>query len=136
VLSVELPLDPAGLEAGQARIADFLGRSGASERIRYKVRLVLDEMIANLQLHGRFLGEPSSARVELHWDGLRVLLCLEDMAAPFDPRATPEPAGPPSLDDDRVGGLGLSLVRKMSDIRAYTRTAQGWNRTEFLISDA
>jgi anti-sigma regulatory factor (Ser/Thr protein kinase) len=136
VLSVELPLEPVGLEAGQARVAAFLEQGGASERIRYKVRLVLDEMIANLQLHGRFLGAPPPVRVDLHWDGLSVLLRMEDTAAPFDPRATPEPSGPPSLDDDRVGGLGLSLVRKMAEIRDYTRTAEDRNLTEFVISDA
>jgi anti-sigma regulatory factor (Ser/Thr protein kinase) len=136
VLSVQLPLEPVGLEAGQARIAAFLEQGGASARIRYKVRLVLDEMIANLQLHGQYAGTPETPRVELRWEGPCIVLCLEDSAAPFDPRSTPEPSGPPTLDDDRVGGLGLPLVRKMAEIRNYTRTADDRNRTEFLISDA
>lgn len=136
MLSLEIPLEPAGLESGQARIAAFLEQGGASERVRYKVRLVLDEMIANLQLHGRFAGTPPPARVELQWEGRDVLLRLEDSAQPFDPRTSPEPAAPPSLADDKVGGLGLSLVRKMAEIRDYSRVEGGRNRTEFLISDS
>jgi anti-sigma regulatory factor (Ser/Thr protein kinase) len=136
VLTLDVPLEPAGFEAAQARIEAFLEQGEASARVRYKVRLVLDEMVANLQLHARFEGGRAAARVEVRWDGQTALLFLEDTAAPFDPRATADPTAPPSLHDDRVGGLGLSLVRKMAEIRAYERLPEGWNRTEFSISDA
>ncbi|PWS34621.1 hypothetical protein DFH01_24110 [Falsiroseomonas bella] len=135
MLTLDIPLEPEGLEAAQARIEAFLEQGGASERVRYKVRLILDEMIANLQLHGRFDAD-RLARARLRWDGAGVQLRLEDTAAPFDPRATADPRSPPSLDDDRVGGLGLSLVRKMAEIRGYSRLAEGWNQTEFFVSDS
>jgi anti-sigma regulatory factor (Ser/Thr protein kinase) len=136
VLAVEIPLEASGLEGAQDRIESYLEEQGVAHRARYKVRLVLDELIANLLLHGRFDNGRIPVRVEVQASAAGVMLALEDAAAPFDPRATADPATPPSLDDDKVGGLGLSLVRRMAEIRGYLRLPTGWNRTEFAITDA
>ncbi|WP_170984731.1 ATP-binding protein [Roseomonas sp. AR75] len=133
---IELPLDPEGLGAAQAKVAEYLAQQGASDRLRYKVRLVLDEMAANLKLHGVFAAGPQPARAALRIEDSSVHLRLEDTAAPFDPRSTAATVLPPSLDDDKVGGLGLPLVRRMAEIRAYSRLETGWNRTDFVLNDA
>lgn len=133
MLSLEVPLEAEGLGQAQDRIEGFLDAQGVAGPLRYKVRLVLDELAANLGMHGRFAGPPAPLRVQVAVGGEGVSLAVEDAAAPFDPRLAPEPAGPPSLDDDRIGGLGLALVRRMARIRDYRRLPAGWNRTELLI---
>jgi anti-sigma regulatory factor (Ser/Thr protein kinase) len=136
VLALGLPLEPAGLEAAQDRIEGYLTEQGASGPARYKARLVIDELMANLTMHARFATAERAARAELEVEGGGVRLRVDDTAEPYDPRAAPEPAGPPSLDDDRIGGLGLALVRKMVEIRDYRRLPEGWNRTEIFIAAA
>jgi serine/threonine-protein kinase RsbW len=136
MLSLGIPLERAGLEDAQERIESFLIGRGAPERVRYKVRLVLDELLANLMTHARFTGPPPPVRLEVTAGEAGVRLLLDDAAAPFDPRLAPDPPGPPSLKDDRLGGLGLPLVRRMAEIRDYRRLPEGWNRTELAISES
>lgn len=133
MLALDVPLGAEGLAAAQDRIEAYLEAEGASDRARYTVRLVLDELVANLMMHGRFDGPPLPVRAEVSAGGGGVSLAIEDRAAPFDPRQAAAPA-PPALDDDRVGGLGLQLVRRMAEIRAYRRLPDGRNRTELAIA--
>jgi anti-sigma regulatory factor (Ser/Thr protein kinase) len=133
MLALDFPLGAEALAAAQDRIEAYLEAEDASDRARYVVRLVLDELVANLTMHGRFEGTPPPLRAEVASGRGGVSLALEDAAAPFDPRLPPGPAAPPSLDDDRAGGLGLPLVRRMAEIRDYRRLADGRNRTELWI---
>jgi anti-sigma regulatory factor (Ser/Thr protein kinase) len=129
----EVPLDLAALATAQDSLAAWLEATGVAGPARYRVRLVIEELLANLIQHGRFAGPVLPARLLVATTAAAVEIAIEDAAAPFDPRTAPEPAGPPSLQDDRVGGLGLSLLRRMAEIRAYRRLADGWNRTEVVI---
>lgn len=130
----DVTLDTVAVEAAQEEIAQFLERQGVGPAVSYRLRLIIEELLANLIMHGRFDGEPQPARIEVALTPGTLLLTIDDAAAPFDPRLAPEPAGPPTIEDDRIGGLGLSLVRKMAEIRAYHRLPQGWNRTEMALS--
>jgi anti-sigma regulatory factor (Ser/Thr protein kinase) len=127
-------LTTAEIERAQDVLAGFLESRGVTPPVRYRVRLVIEELLTNLVMHGRFAGPPPPGRVAatLVTDGVR--LVIEDAAAPFDPRATPDPAGPPRLEEDAVGGLGLPLVRRMAQILAYDRAEDGWNRTEVMVA--
>lgn len=129
----DVPLDTAAVEAAQDEIAEFLEQAGVASAARYRLRLIIEELLANLIMHGRFDGDPPPARLEVAVAGGFVLLTIDDAAAPYDPRLAPEPVGPPRIEDDTVGGLGLSLVRKMADIRAYHRLPHGWNRIEMAL---
>lgn len=129
----DVPLDTASVEVAQDDIAEFLEAAGVASAARYRLRLIIEELLANLIMHGRFEGDPPPARVEVALTPDTLLLAIEDAAEPYDPRLAPEPAGPPRLEDDAVGGLGLSLVRRMADIRAYHRLPRGWNRTEIAL---
>jgi len=130
----DIPLDTMAVEAAQDEIAHFLEDQGVASPVCYRLRLIIEELLANLIMHGRFAGDPPPARVEIALTPDALLLTIDDAAAPYDPRRAPEPAGPPSIDDDKVGGLGLSLIRKMAEIRAYHRLPHGWNRTEMALS--
>jgi len=132
MLALSIPSDADGLDAAQARIESWLVAAGGDARLRYRVRLVVDELMANLAMHGRIAGRPPPARIELRMAGPVAAVAFEDAAAPFDPRGA---AAPPrhTLEGDAVGGLGLALVRGMAEIVAYRRLPDGWNRTELLI---
>ncbi len=133
MLVLEVPLETAGLAEAQDRIEAYLEAEGAPHPARYKVRLVLDELTANLTMHGRFAGAPPPVRIEVAALAAGVSVAIEDAAAPFDPRQAAAKVAPPTLDDDKVGGLGLPLVLRMAEIRDYRRLPTGWNRTELAI---
>lgn len=131
---LELRFPPGEHAAALEQAEAFLAGRGIGAAQLYRARLVLDELLANLAMHGRFPpGPPPPVRLEVAAAGDAVELALEDGAEPFDPRAAPTPAAP-SLDDDRVGGLGLALVRRMAEIRDYRRLPGGRNRIELVIA--
>lgn len=127
-----MDLDLAAVAAAQDRIAAWLAAEGVSAPVAYRVRLVLEELLANLVLHGRFDGDPAPAEVSIALEEGGVAILLADAAAPFDPRAAPEPPAP-SLEGEAVGGLGLALVRRMAELRGYGRAEDGRNMTRLWI---
>ncbi len=126
----EVPLNATALEAVQDRLAGILESAGVPHPVRYRVRLVIEELVVNLIMHGRFARDHVPARVALSVTPEAVLLQIDDAAEPFDPRQGGDDTAPPSLEEDTLGGLGLPLVRKMAQIRDYRRLPSGWNRTE------
>lgn len=132
-LALEVPLEPAALEQAQEELAAFLEQAGMPAPVRYRVRLVVEELVANLMMHGRFAGPPPPVRVEARCAPDEVRLAIEDAAEPFDPRLTPDPDAAPRLEDETLGGLGLPLVRRMSRILGYHRLPVRWNRTELAV---
>jgi anti-sigma regulatory factor (Ser/Thr protein kinase) len=136
MLRLEVAVDLAAIQAAQDRIAEWLEGEGVAAPVVYRVRLVLEELLANLVMHARFPAGTRPAQVTLRILPPGVEIVLEDGAEPFDPRGTADPALPPSLDDDSLGGLGLALVRKMAEIRGYDRTAASTNVTRLLVGES
>ena len=129
-LDVSLTLE--AVEAAQDRLAAWLAARAVPGDAGYRLRLVLDELLANLVMHGRFAGDPPPARIDATLGATEILLAIEDAAEPFDPRAAPTPA-PATLEGEKIGGLGLALVGRMAAIRAYDRLPSGRNRTLLAI---
>ncbi len=47
---------------------------------------------------------------------------------PFDPRRRPDPPPQKSLDEARIGGFGVMLVRRAASSLDYLRTPEDRNR--------
>ncbi|MBU8537922.1 ATP-binding protein [Falsiroseomonas tokyonensis] len=138
-LRLEVPISLAGLEAAQDAAEAWAEGQGVPPALVLRLRLVVEELVANLVEHAAWPGLPQGeapppARLEAGFESGRLRLVLFDAARPFDPITAPEAAAP-SLDDDRVGGLGLALVRRMSRDLAYAPGQDGWNRTSLFISE-
>jgi serine/threonine-protein kinase RsbW len=130
----EIPLDTAALARAQDDIADFLQAQGAERIPASRVRLVIEELVANLLMHGRFDDPAATVRISVEVAPDAFVIAIEDAGEPFDPRAAPATLVPPGLDEDTLGGLGLPLVRRMATIREYRRLPGGWNRTELTVA--
>jgi serine/threonine-protein kinase RsbW len=81
-------------------------------------QLAVEEAITNIILHGyqNALGEITvSGRAA---DGL-VEVRLEDRAGPFDPLSLPEPDLTGSVEERKIGGLGIVLIRRVMDAIQY-----------------
>lgn len=114
-----------------ARVAAFVGElaaaAGFSRNAAYRLRLVCDELTANIVEHG-YGGRVGAISLCADYGPHCARLRIEHEASPFDPTAI-EPVAPyggPALPG-RVGGAGLLLVRGSVDCFAY-EYAQGRNR--------
>jgi len=94
---------------------------GLDDRAAYALRLCVDELAGNVLLHA------GSAALHVSLETPPLRLTIEDDGPEFDPTTVADPALPASLDEARLGGLGLLLTRRFSRALDYTRH-DGWNR--------
>ena len=95
---------------------------------RYNAELVFEEVVANIVGHGAPDGHALEVRLLLEIRPDSIILTFDDNGVPFDPRGRADPPPQKSLDEARIGGYGLMLVRHAVSSLDYLRTAEGRNR--------
>ena len=114
----------AGFEEASRSLRQFLEAHRLSEDTRFHIELVFEEIAVNIIRHGK---PRADVNVEVTVNG-EVVLTFEDDGQSFDPRDQPLPAPPESIEETRVGGLGLVLVKQFCTRLEYERTAEDRNR--------
>ncbi len=133
--SVTLLPELAELVRLSAWVDDIGKRLEMSMSRLYAVQLCLEELVANVVLHGRKFHEAKfSIYVELSPSNGGLEVHVDDSGWPFDPTAAMQPPRAHSLDDAPVGGLGLVLVRRFAHSITYRRDGD-WNRVTLLFAD-
>ncbi len=118
--TIELPPDLSALE----RLAGFLETFGTDHGIPpgplLQVNLALDELLTNAITHG---GSTEPIEVEVGLDGTRLRAEIRDRGRRFDPlRDAPPPDLDSPLEERRIGGLGIHMVKKTMDSVDYEWT--------------
>ena len=128
-LSVKASLD--NLE----EIRSYIDRAGASlgvnERALGDLRLVVDEAVTNIILYGY---DDSDGEVELHMhaEGDAVVIRIRDRARIFDPGEVDVPQLGTAFKDRPFGGMGLFLIREMTDQADFLPRPGGGNELRLL----
>jgi len=112
--------DLGGVARVNAGFAEFAEGNALPEALRRGINVALDELLTNTITYGSGVREVS-VEAELEPDRLRVT--VTDDGPPFDPWAKPTPDTSGSVDQRRIGGLGIHLVKQMMDAVGYQRTA-------------
>ena len=123
-LSVEASLD--NLQGIRSYI-DRVGASlGVNESALGDLRLAVDEAVTNVVIHGY---AETGGIVELHMqaDGDAVVIRIRDRAKTFDPSQVKSPALDTALKDRPFGGMGIFLIRKMTDEAEFLPLPGGGN---------
>ena len=114
-----------------SRLDQWFSGFGAEHRLSQELleelRVCLHEVIGNVILHGGNLGVPHTISVTAWTDQANIALSVEDNAMPFNPLALPIEPIATSLEEAKVGGLGLHLVRSFTDRLDYDQPS-GHNR--------
>ncbi len=101
-----------------------------------RLDLCLNEVLANVIAHGghQALACPVWLRLEVSGDAKtrQASVTVRDSGAPFDATAAPLGPRPLTLDDAEPGGLGLLMMRKLSDALSY-RHDNGRNELTFSV---
>src|SRR5262245_54537573 len=89
------------------------------------LELALHEVLANVLAHGGSAAhaEPIRIRIEVRGQATtgEAHVKVRDAGIPFDPTGAPEYIPAKTLDEVRIGGLGLPLIRRCSDWMSYRR---------------
>jgi anti-sigma regulatory factor (Ser/Thr protein kinase) len=130
VFVAELTAKLDAISALTEQAAKFLADSGVDTRAVHHVALVLDELLTNVATYGGTIEPPVSIRLTISPD--RVTAEVVDGGMMFDPRDDRNLEVPASVEERPIGGLGLLLVRRVTESLAYERVGDR-NRTIFSI---
>nr|WP_320160317.1 ATP-binding protein [uncultured Methanoregula sp.] len=81
-------------------------------------QLAVEEAITNVIVHG-YEGREGEIVIACRATKGIVEIQIEDKAPPFDPLSLPEPDLTASVDDRKIGGLGIFLIRQVMDDIVY-----------------
>lgn len=127
--TIEFDAELGALQFADHRLVDFSRLMGWTERALFQVRLVVEELLMNIISHGSDGQHRPRIRLQLAQDDNLLRLEIADDGIAFDPLQALPPDLEADLDDRPIGGLGVHLVRQLSDNVAYRRV-DGWNRLE------
>ena len=105
-------------------VIDFVGEELAKhncpEEAQFKIEVAIEEILVNIVSYAGLSDDDGvEVRCEVLEDPLRVVLQFLDGGVPFDPLATNDPDTSPEATEEREGGLGIFLVKKMMDDVSY-----------------
>lgn len=118
------------------RIREFIEKQGDEWNLTSKdvfsLNLVLEELITNIIFYGFEDDLVHEINISMQLQDDILLLQIEDDGKPFDPFSVNTPGDlDKSLEERRIGGLGIYFVREIMDTFSYERTG---NTNRLLLS--
>jgi len=116
-----VPSDAAQLPILTQFLQEFWSAADLPPAETVTFELALEEIFMNVVMHGSPAGRVPRVDVSLAlYDGCLTLM-IEDDGPSFDPLLLAAPDVTASLEERRVGGMGVYLVRQMMDAVRYQR---------------
>ena len=100
--------------------------------IAYKFGLALDETLTNAISYAFHDGRPHRIEVRVEKRDGHLTAIVSDDGEPFDPLSQPAPDIHAPVEDRKIGGLGIHLLRTLMDTVEYRRLG-GRNNLTFRI---
>lgn len=117
VLRNELP----EIQKLHLELENFAQACGFSSRTLFEVKLVLEEIVANVISYAYEDSQSHEIVVQAQLANGELILAVEDDGRSFNPLLMPPPDLESSLEQRKVGGLGLHLVREFTQSISYAR---------------
>jgi serine/threonine-protein kinase RsbW len=114
--------DAAQLPVLTRFLTQFWSTAGLPAAESVKFELALEEVFMNVVMHA-LPGADTQVEVSLILCDGALTLMVENDGPRFDPLLLPAPDVAATLEERKVGGLGVFLVRQMMDAVSYQRVA-------------
>jgi anti-sigma regulatory factor (Ser/Thr protein kinase) len=120
-LTLQIKNSVASVQSANEAASRWLTERGAPAEIQYFATLAIEEFATNSIKYG--YDDPNEHLIEvgISLSGFELMLTIIDDGHAFNPLETPEPKLSVPVEERPVGGLGIYLVRKMSDRMEYSR---------------
>jgi serine/threonine-protein kinase RsbW len=102
-------------------IEAFCQARGIASRIVHRFNLALEEVLTNVVSYAFAAPGRHVIDVAIVHDSEALTATVSDDGTEFDPLARPTPDLQAPMEQRRVGGLGIHLVRELSESVGYTR---------------
>lgn len=112
------------MERLRQEVDAFSEASRLGPDLAFSLNLALEEIVTNIVFYGYDDKLTHEIRVDIFWKDGELTVQVEDDGRAFDPTMHPEPDLNVPVDQRRVGGLGIHLVRKFMDVMEYKRVGE------------
>ena len=119
--SFELKSNLSELDELCRHLETFGQKTGLSKKFVFEVNLVLDELFTNIISYGFDDDGEHSIKVTITPENGGLCLCIEDDGKPFNPVEFEAPDVSCSIEECKIGGLGIHIIRKLMDDICYER---------------
>ena len=102
-------------------VKSFCTSNNISDSCYQNIVLIIDEMVTNVILYAYKDQLEHCFHLEIVKDRGRVCIELSDDGVPFNPLESNVPDTDSSLEDRAIGGLGIFLVKQLSEHVEYQR---------------
>ena len=134
------PAEPRQFAADMKALPELVAFAAAASReagfdgvVRLFVELIIEELFTNTVVHGYGGDSEQPVWVSVAGKDGKLSLTYEDAAPPCNPLALPAPAMDVPVEARRVGGLGMPLVKALSESTSYMRRS-GRNRLTLIVA--
>jgi serine/threonine-protein kinase RsbW len=118
--TMSVPSTTAGVRLAADAVHAFGVRLGLPDDLRRAMLTTLDEVMSNVVRHA-LAGRAGAIDVTMACQGAEVRLEVADGGPPFNPLLAPAPDTAAPLEARQAGGLGIALVRALTDDVGYER---------------
>lgn len=102
-------------------VSGWLATLPLSSRAKYSAGLAVEEMVTNIIKYGYDDSHEHLVGIRISVGSDHLTLVFEDDGHPFDPTLRPAPDIEKLVESQKIGGLGIELVRRMCDKMTYER---------------
>jgi serine/threonine-protein kinase RsbW/sigma-B regulation protein RsbU (phosphoserine phosphatase) len=120
-LSLSVANELAAIPRVAAELEAFCLGHGIGHRDLNRFNLALEEVLTNIISYGFPAGGRHDIEVRVGYDDGALQATVSDDGVPFDPLAAPPPDLGGPAEQRKVGGLGIHLLRALTDTIDYRR---------------
>jgi phosphoserine phosphatase RsbU/P len=124
ILEIKLNNRLSELDRFSQTLSEFGQRHGLTSKVMHDLNLAMEEILTNIISYGYTDERDHEITVRLSAQLGEVSVEIEDDGQPFNPLEAPEPDITKPLEERKIGGLGIHLVRKLMDGVEYKRQGE------------
>jgi sigma-B regulation protein RsbU (phosphoserine phosphatase) len=121
ILDLSVAPDLAQIRKVNDSVESFCGEAGLPASIAQKLGIILDELLNNTISYGFNDEVEHEIQIHIEYADERVVVKVSDDGVPFNPFDQIGPDTTLSVEERELGGLGILLVKEMTDSQAYQR---------------
>jgi len=121
------------LAAMRRYVEDVAAHGAGKPEAILDMLLAVNEATTNLVQHA-YRGGPGAIEIEVGYEGDALVVCLRDWSPRFDPAQVPDRDVTEPLEVRPLGGLGIPMMRQLTDELIYREGPDGAN--ELILTKA
>jgi len=94
---------------------------GLSQRSVFEINLALDELFTNIISYGFSDNDEHDIKITITTQDEEITIIMEDEGVPFNPVEADTPDLECTIENCKIGGLGIHIIKKLMDEVCYQR---------------